>query len=122
MKDKIEEVFNQLATVYENTIDAEGLYNSEYERPAMLEQIPEDFTGKRVFDAGCAAGWYSFQPLRRGAKVTAADVNPEMVPATKRRIGDQAAVHCLDLTTELPFEDHSFDLIVNSLTQYNINR
>ncbi|WP_102029045.1 class I SAM-dependent methyltransferase [Salirhabdus sp. Marseille-P4669] len=120
MKERVIDAFNQLAKVYENSVDKSSLYNSEYERPSMMSQIPEDLTGKQVFDAGCAAGWYTNELLHRGANVTASDISPEMVNATKRRVGNKAEVLCLDLTEKLPFEQHSFDLIISSLTLHYI--
>jgi tRNA (mo5U34)-methyltransferase len=38
--------------------------------------IPEDLRGWRVLDAGCNAGYYSFQLASRGAQVTAIDIDP----------------------------------------------
>jgi hypothetical protein len=31
MKDRVKETFNQLASIYENTVDTTSLYDSEYE-------------------------------------------------------------------------------------------
>ncbi|RDI37245.1 class I SAM-dependent methyltransferase [Falsibacillus pallidus] len=120
MKDKVKETFNQLAKVYENSVDTDSLYNSQYERPTMLEQIPEDLSGKNVLDAGCAAGWYTRQLVLKGASVTAADISPEMINSSKKRIGETAKVICLDLSEKLPFDDNSFDFILSSLTLHYI--
>ncbi|MED4018253.1 class I SAM-dependent methyltransferase [Sutcliffiella cohnii] len=120
MKKQVTETFNELASVYEHSVDTTSLYNSEYERPAMLQQLPTDLTNKSVLDAGCAAGWYTEQLLQRGAKIKATDISPEMVSATKRRIGNRADVRCLDLEEKLPFADHTFDYIVSSLTLHYI--
>ena len=38
--------------------------------------VPEDLRGWSVLDIGCNAGFYSFELARRGAKVTAIDVDP----------------------------------------------
>ncbi len=50
----------------------------------MMELIPRELEGKRILDAGCAAGWYTSQFIGRGANVTAIDVSPEMVKAAKK--------------------------------------
>lgn len=59
MKDQVRDTFNGMANAYEHSIDSQNLYNAEYERPAMMARLPKDLTGKKVFDAGCAAGWYT---------------------------------------------------------------
>ena len=38
--------------------------------------IPEDLGGWQVLDVGCNAGFYTFELARRGAEVTAIDVDP----------------------------------------------
>ena len=116
MKDKVRDTFNGMADAYEHSIDSDNLYNAEYERPAMMARLPEDLTGRKVLDAGCAAGWYTQQLLNRGAEVVAVDMSPEMVNSTIRRVGKKAQALCLDLEEALPFEDESFDVVVSSLT------
>lgn len=116
MKEKVAETFNQLAAIYETSVDSTSLFNSEYERPAMLAHIPSDMSGKKVFDAGCAAGWYTEQLIKKGADVIAADISIEMVLSARRRIGNNAEILCMDLEKELPFQTASFDFIVSSLT------
>ncbi|MFC0471651.1 class I SAM-dependent methyltransferase [Halalkalibacter kiskunsagensis] len=121
MKEHVKETFNLLAHIYEHNVDTTSLYNIEYERPSMLKQLPEDLTNKKVLDAGCAAGWYTDQLIKRGANVVATDISQEMVAATKRRVGSFAEVVCLDLeTTAMPFESNSFDIIVSSLTLHYV--
>lgn len=116
MKAKIQKVFDSLSTVYENQVDDSSFYNTQYERPGMLAELEQELHGKKILDAGCAAGWYANELLLRGADVTAVDVSPQMIAATKRRIGDRGKALCLDLEEPLPFPDSSFDLIISSLT------
>ncbi|MDN7226748.1 class I SAM-dependent methyltransferase [Planococcus sp. N064] len=116
MKGKVTDVYNQLTGYYANEADGTSLYNTEYERPAMMAQMPADLAGLPVLDAGCAAGWYSEQLLNAGAKVTAVDFSPEMVKEAMQRTKGKAEVLCHDLEVGLPFEDQSFDLVVSSLT------
>lgn len=116
MKKKVLETFNELAGVYETMGDANNLYNTQYERPAMMQHILFDLAGLRVLDAGCSAGWYSKQLADRGAQVTSVDMSPEMVASTKKLMGENVEVLCLDLEEPLPFENRRFDFIVSSLT------
>ncbi|MEH6945213.1 class I SAM-dependent methyltransferase [Bacillus sp. JJ722] len=120
MNNKVEEAYNQLANDYEENVDMSSPFNTEYERPAMMNLLPLNLDTMRILDAGCAAGWYTNQFVMRGADVIATDLSPEMVAATKRRIGDKAKVFCLNLEEELPFEDDSFDVIVSSLVLHYI--
>ncbi|KRG11905.1 class I SAM-dependent methyltransferase [Lederbergia galactosidilytica] len=120
MREKIKSAFNQLSEAYEHTVDKESLYNTELERPAMMLEIPKNLEQMQMLDAGCAAGWYTNEFLRRGAKVIAVDVSPEMVKATKRRVGTAAEVRCLDFGESLPFADETFDYIVSSLALHYI--
>lgn len=82
----------------------------------MMSQLPQSLKYMDILDAGCAAGWYTQQLVNKGANVVAADISPEMVRSTIRRVGDKASVHCLDLEASLPFEDNTFDFIISSLT------
>lgn len=119
-QDQVKASFAKLASHYETVVDEGSPYNADLERPAMMALLPEDLNGLKVLDAGCAAGWYTEQLARKGAQVTATDLSQEMVDAVKRRLGEQADVHCLDLAQPLPFEDGTFDVIVSSLTLHYI--
>lgn len=120
MKKQIVDVFNELAGIYKKMEDTNNLYNTQYERPAMMDLVPKELAGLHILDAGCSAGWYSEQFVQRGAQVTAVDISPEMVIQTQYLLGDKAHVICLDLEDNLPFQDDSFDLIVSSLTLHYI--
>lgn len=120
MKEKVVKAYDKLAGDYERHVDSQSGHNAYYERPAMIHLLPANMEQMAVLDAGCAAGWYTEQFFKRGARVTAVDLSPAMVEACKRRVGNEATVFACDITEDLPFEDEAFDLIVSSLTLHYI--
>lgn len=111
--------YEKMAEYYFECVDTKP-FNAYYERPATLSLLP-DINGKKVLDAGCAAGWYSKWLLDNGAKVTAIDFSPHMIEMTRKRIGEQADIRMADLNEPLNFiEDKSIDVIVSSLTLHYI--
>lgn len=116
LKNKVIQAFNKLASSYEREAETANVYNNYYERPAMINLLPNHIQGARVLDAGCAAGWYTEYFLGQGAQPVAVDMSPLMVEAAKRKVQGKAEVYLLDLSEALPFETESFDLILSSLT------
>ncbi|MFB2770522.1 class I SAM-dependent methyltransferase [Pelatocladus sp. BLCC-F211] len=91
-------------------------HNAYYERPAMLSLL-SNVKFKRVLDAGCAGGVYSEWLINHSADVVAIDINNKMVQLTRQRLQNRGQVHQADLNKPLDFlEDHSFDIILSSLT------
>ncbi len=121
MKKRLIKAYDALAYDYENHVDQNNIFNTEYERPAMIKYIPENLKNMQVLDAGCAAGWYTEQLIERHADVWAIDISSKMVAATKRRVGDQAKVIQHDLAERLPFADESMDFIVSSLVLHYVS-
>jgi len=77
--------------------------------------IPEDLTGWRVLDVGCNAGFYSFELAKRGAKVTAIDVDERYLKqarwaAEKFGLQDSVDFHQMGVYDVARWEE-SFDLV-----------
>jgi ubiquinone/menaquinone biosynthesis C-methylase UbiE len=81
--------------------------------------------GQRILDLGCGTGTLALQVKQRepGAEVVGLDADPEML-AQARRKAEQAGVE-LELTegfsTELPYEDASFDRVLSTLFFHHLD-
>ncbi len=107
--------YEEMAEYYFEYVDQKP-YNAYYERPATLSLL-SDVKGKKVVDAGCAAGWYTKWLLENGASVIAIDFSPRMIEMTKKRVGSMAEVIRADLNEPLNFIDNaSIDIVLSSLT------
>lgn len=91
-----------------------NLQNAYYERPAMVA-LAGDVSGRRILDAGCGAGPLSAALRERGADVTGIDASAGMLALARRRLGNDADLHVVDLSDPLPFADGVFDDVVASL-------
>lgn len=107
--------YDRIAQVYE-TITSDNLANEHFERPVLRSLLP-DVAGKRVVDAGSAAGHHSEWLADHGALVTAVDLSPNMVERTQRRLAGRGEARVHDLREPLDFLDNgSIDVVVCSLT------
>lgn len=64
--------------------------------------LPQDLTGWKALDIGCNAGFYSFELARRGAEVTAIDVDPRYLRQARWAARQYGLTHkvnfrCLDI-------------------------
>ena len=95
------------------TANAEGFFNTWYEKPAMLRLLG-DVTGHRILDAGCGSGPTSVALTERGADVSGFDLSAAMIEIARRRLlGTDLQVH--DLAEPLPWQDATFNTVVASL-------
>ncbi len=111
--------YENMAEHYFEYVDSKP-FNAYYERPATTSLIP-NVQGKKVLDAGCAAGWYTQWLLDKGAEVIALDFSQRMIEMTTRRVGSRARIIKADLNEPLSFiKSESIDVIVSSLSLHYI--
>lgn len=60
-------------------------------RATLLDWLPADMTGMRLFDAGCGTGLLSVEAARRGAEVVAIDLSPTLIGVAKERVPAELA-------------------------------
>jgi SAM-dependent methyltransferase len=105
--------YDSFAEVYSAETE-NNLVNAYYARPAMLA-LAGDVAGRRILDAGCGSGPLTAALRERGAAVTGIDSSAGMLALARRRLGDDVALHVVDLNDPLPFADGAFDDVVASL-------
>lgn len=70
--------------------------------------------GKKVLDAACGAGYGTALMATAAEKVTGIDISAETIAYAQKRYAEQKNASYVEASiAELPFEDHSFDVIVS---------
>jgi tRNA (mo5U34)-methyltransferase len=81
----------------------------------VANTVPADLTGWTVLDIGCNAGFYSVELARRGAQVTAFDIEPLYLDQARwvaKQFGVEERVHLsLGHVYDLIHERRTFDLV-----------
>lgn len=88
-------------------------YRNELTDPAVLEAIG-GVNGLDVLDAGCGEGYFSRILAGRGATVTGIDSSAKLIEAARQQNQTDNLARSFDVGSvdALPYEDHSFDLVV----------
>ena len=74
---------------------------------------PDHVAGKEVLEVGCGMGTHAAMLARAGARLTAVDITPRAVEATRRRFelfGLSGRIERAD-AEQLPFQNETFDLV-----------
>lgn len=77
--------------------------------------LPQDMSGMQVLDIGCNAGYYSFELARRGAQVTAFDIDDRYLIQARRMaetldLSDRIDFRCAPIY-QLMYEPEVYDLV-----------
>lgn len=77
--------------------------------------IPKNLAGWSVLDVGCNAGFYSFELARRGAQVTAIDVDLHYLEQARWAAGVMGLEHCVQFhqrhVYDLAHRNEQYDLV-----------
>ncbi|MGE0082584.1 MAG: TIGR04290 family methyltransferase [Thiohalomonadaceae bacterium] len=87
-----------------------------YKWQEIAPLLPERLDGWRVLDVGCNAGFYSIELARRGAQVTAIDVNPHYLGQARWAAEQVGVLHKIELhrmqVYDLARWNDRFDLVL----------
>ncbi len=104
---------------YERLGDRFARALSNYDTARRVEVLVDEFlastslAGRTALDAGCGLGFFSERLALHGAAVTACDIAPSLVDATRDRVGCTARVaDVLELAEA--FGENQFDVVVSS--------
>jgi 2-polyprenyl-3-methyl-5-hydroxy-6-metoxy-1,4-benzoquinol methylase len=104
---------------YERLGDRFAQALSNYDTARRVDVLVDEFlastslAGLSALDAGCGLGFFSERLAMHGATVTACDIAPSLVDATRERVGCTARVaDVLELTDT--FGANRFDVVVSS--------
>jgi len=96
-----------------------GLAMPERRFKGALVQQADPKPGQRVLDVGCGTGTLALmiKKAEPGADVVGLDADPDILERARAKAEEAGVAIELDegLSTELPYEDRSFDLIVSTL-------
>jgi ubiquinone/menaquinone biosynthesis C-methylase UbiE len=114
--------FSALTRIYDpviRTTTREGRFKG-----MLVEQAAAE-PGHRVLDLGCGTGTLAIQVKRRqpGAEVAGLDADPEMLKRAKSKASEAGVELQLDegYSTELPYEDASFDRVLSTLFFHHLD-
>jgi len=91
------------------------------EVPYIMKMIG-DVRGKKVLDAGCGGGFYSFWLSEEGAKVLGMDSSKEMINIAKWKASRKRldAKFMVGDVSDLKIEDDVFDLVLSTLVLMDV--
>lgn len=86
----------------------------KYKWQEIAPHLPEDINGLKALDIGCNAGYYSFELARRGAQVTALDIDPHYLEQARW------AAEIFNLDKQIEFRQQPVYQLSESDEQYDI--
>jgi ubiquinone/menaquinone biosynthesis C-methylase UbiE len=76
--------------------------------------------GMTVLEVGCGTGANLALYQRAGCEVAGVDLSPSMLDVARAKLGEHADLRLCD-AADMPYEDHSFDLVVAFLTLHEMS-
>lgn len=123
MKNNVEETKQSFEYQWKNLPEGRWLLSDLFWKENVDKFIPQElgipkewFVGKKVLDAGCGNGRWSYGFLKLGCEVTAFDISPSGCNSTKKNtieFGDKIKIFQADIfeLDNKPLERNGFDLV-----------
>lgn len=117
--------WGNVADWYEEHLASGDSYHQSLVLPNLLRLIG-DIKGKKVLDLACGNGFFSKALAEASAEVTGLDISPELIAKAQLGVpaspsGGPTADFKVAPANKLPFDDKSFDAIINILAIDNIS-
>jgi len=86
----------------------------------LIDYLPT--AAESILELGCGTGNFTLKLAARfpGSRLTLVDAAPQMLEATKERLGPRPASFVTTTFEELTFEPRSFDLITSSISLHHV--
>jgi len=99
-----------------------GTLGKAFLHSAIIEDIRNLVSGKRVLDIGCGAGNWCITAAQCGAKsVDGFDIQPEMVELAIQATSHLDMVHIqVGDAADMPYDDDSFDVVISLFVTCNL--
>jgi len=87
---------------------------------AIMEKLPQDLKGTRIFDAGCGTGVLSRKLEERGAEVVGVDISNKLIEVAKKRSGSHSNIeYFVGDMKEKSFGNFDYIIAMDSLIHYS---
>ncbi len=121
IKDKHRLRFDRWSKGYDRSILQRIVFNRSHEM-FLREMMPFLKDDSRILDIGCGTGKFAFRlsHLNKFLKVHGLDISKDMIKKARAKLKDEPIEFKIGDVEELPYEQHSFDIITcsNSFHHY----
>lgn len=108
--------YDQHADEYQNSLGANSIYHSLYEKPAIYAELP-DLHHKTVLSLGCGSGEDSnYLKMQGSLKSVGVDISAGLIKLAQKTYPD-CQFSVMDIE-KLEFDDQSFDFAFSSLVMH----
>lgn len=122
MEDQIRQQWEENSEVFTELIAGVGTPHHKVILNPCVEELLGEVKGKHLLDAGCGEGYLARHYAKKGAKVTAIDLSPRLIAASKKISANEG----LDIEFQVgnvcnikSIEDETFDVVLSNLVLLN---